>query len=57
MKQYRYGTQILVLTILSFFLITCDNTPIFFTLEKAYKTSNDRGILCTSKISPMQFVS
>jgi hypothetical protein len=44
MKQYRYGTQILVLTILSFFLITCDDIPIFFTLEKAYKTSNDRGL-------------
>ena len=44
MKQYRYLTQILILTILAFFLVTCDNTPIFFSLEKAYKTSDDRGL-------------
>jgi hypothetical protein len=44
MKQYRYLAQILVLTILAFFLATCDNTPIFYTLEKAYQTSDDRGL-------------
>jgi hypothetical protein len=44
MKQYRYITLILMLAILAFFLIACDNTPIFFALEKAYQTSDDRGL-------------
>ena len=44
MKQYGNIVRILILTSLSFFLITCDNTPIFFSLEKAYQTSDDRGL-------------
>jgi hypothetical protein len=44
MKLYRYLTRILILTILTVFLATCDNTPIFYTLEKAYQTSDDRGL-------------
>ena len=55
MKQYRYGTQILLLTILLFFLVTCSNTAIFYKLEKTYSTSDDRGLEDTAVVQKIVY--
>ena len=44
MKALEYIFAILVLASLILFLPACTDTPIFYTLEKAYSTSDDRGI-------------
>jgi hypothetical protein len=50
MKSYRYLPGILILSLLCLFVVACDNTPIFYTLEKAYQTSDDRGLDDTASV-------
>jgi len=50
MKSYRYLHGILILSLLCIVLVACDNTAIFYTLEKAYKTSDDRGLDDTASV-------
>ena len=47
MKSYRAiqrAQRALILPAFAVLLFACTDTPIFFTLEKAYKTEDDRGI-------------
>jgi hypothetical protein len=50
MKSYRYLHGILILALLFIVIVACDDTPIFYTLEKAYKTSDDRGMDDTASV-------
>jgi hypothetical protein len=44
MKAFKFFSGILYLAMLSVFLLACTDTPIFYTLEKAYAIGDDRGL-------------
>jgi hypothetical protein len=50
MKSYTYFLGILILALLFIVIVACDDTPIFYTLEKAYQTSDDRGLDDTASV-------
>ncbi len=44
MKVFKFFSGILYLAMLSVFLLACTDTPIFYTLEKAYAIGDERGL-------------
>jgi hypothetical protein len=55
MKSNIYFLGIPILALLLIVLVTCDDTPIFYTLEKAYQTSDDRGLDDTAVVEKIVY--